>query len=101
MPEDGPRLTVPPFDERPADTADVGDVCDGILDRLSDDQMKVTFHLWIWGVRETGVYARALGIENQPSEVKRREVKRQKDRLMKRLGRDLIIRRLASRLGSA
>lgn len=63
---------------------------------------KLVFRLWLGGERRTEVFAGALGVpESMPVKDQRREVKKVKDRLMKRLGRDGRIEELAEPLKDA
>lgn len=57
-----------------------------VLRGLSPTEARV-FDLMQAGERQTGVYARVLGIEDWPIERQRQEVKRVKDRIKKRIAR--------------
>ncbi|TVP74263.1 MAG: sigma-70 family RNA polymerase sigma factor [Gemmatimonadales bacterium] len=59
----------------------------------------LVYRRWLEGERRTEVFAKALGIpESTPVKKQRRKVKKVKDRLMKRLGRDWRIQELAEPL---
>jgi hypothetical protein len=58
-----------------------------VRERVPDRRERQTFVLMLCGVRETGVYARALELSHLPLREQRNEVKRVKDRVKKRLQR--------------
>lgn len=58
---------------------------------LPDSRMRITFDLWLEGERDTQVYARAFGITATSVAERRREVKRERDRLR------VFLRRLVHR----
>jgi RNA polymerase sigma-70 factor, ECF subfamily len=58
-----------------------------LLAVLDDPRDKEVLLLWLQGVRETAAYVRALNIGDLPLEEQRAQVKRRKDRVLRRLRR--------------
>lgn len=77
---------------------DCAEVCGAILCNLPDDRCRTFFRVWMRGEIRTEAYARAIGIQKLSEPRKRKEVKREKDRLVKHLRRNPVIRSLAARL---
>jgi hypothetical protein len=69
-----------------------------IVELLPDRAMRLVFRLWIKGERPAQSYARALGLSKLPIDVQRKRVNREKDRLVKYLNRNPVIRAAAARL---
>jgi DNA-directed RNA polymerase specialized sigma24 family protein len=60
-----------------------------VLSGAESDAEKCAMKLWLKGERQTRAFAEALGLGDLPAEEQRIEVKRFKDRIVKRLGRRL------------
>jgi hypothetical protein len=57
-----------------------------LIDTFTEEERRV-LHLMLAGERKTGVYAKALGLDDRPAPEQEREVKKVKDRIKKRLER--------------